>query len=205
MQKDELLNYWYYFCSLCQELDNTRQYVDHRTIHTENGVKLANGSTYSTIFLKLFLASAIEFETIGKVLCKNINSEFRMNSNIVAITETITEKFPNIGHTTVTTDFETLCPLLGWKIKVDGKKKSVDGLPWWTSYTQIKHKRYEFFSEANLRNCIDSLSALLVLELYLAMQTLNSVSELSGRCAYFHFRYGHEPFWVRCPNNLPDF
>lgn len=207
MNSKEVMHYWYYFCSLCSQLNATRNYVDHRTTEC-NGIQvLANANTYSNEFLKILLSTASEFETVGKLLCKEISPGFNEKSNIVHITDTITKQYPNIGQTIVTTDFQVLTPLLNWSVQSnDCGQNFITGLPWWTAYTDVKHHRYDCFNEATLEHCIDALASLLVLELYLAMKVTGSVSNLSTHsCEYFHFRYGHEQFWVRCPQNLPDF
>lgn len=207
MNKEEILHYWYYFCSLCSQLERTREYVEHKTIRRDGKLILENGNTYSNEFLKLLLASASEFETVGKLLCKEIDSNFNEKSNVVSIAKTILNAYPDIGQTVVTSDFQILSPLLAWRIGQNEKNQEyMSGLTWWDAYTHIKHKRYTYYSEATLENCINALASLLVLELYLAMKVLGSVSDLSTHsCDYFYFRYGHEAFWVRCPNNLPDF
>lgn len=206
MDERVIKHYWHYFCSLCEQLDKTRQYVEHHAMSDSNNPYFENGKTYSNEFMKILLATASEFETVGKLLCKEIDSQLPTCGNIVKISDTILKKFPNIGKTQVFSDYATFLPLANWKIEPDKYGNStVCGLEWWRIYTELKHSRYVSFPKANLENCIYALASLLVLELYLAMQALGSVSSLSGRCPYFHFRYGHEPYWVRCPDNLPDF
>ena len=207
MKSQEVMHFWYYFCSLCSQLNYTKQYVDHKTIE-KNGQKiLANGNTYSNEFLKILLLAASEFETIGKILCKEIDPQFKETGNIIAITETILKRYPNIIKTVVTTDFQTLAPLSDWKIKVTSSyRKKCSGLNWWSAYTNLKHQRYNCFSVATLEQCINALASVLVFELYLAMHVVGSVSDLSTHeCEYYDFRYGHEQLWTRCPQNLPDF
>jgi hypothetical protein len=206
MEHQELMHYWYYFCSLCSQLNHTKQYVDHNTVDKNGKRELANGDTFSNEFLKILLSSASEFETVGKLLCKEIDPNNEKN-NIISISETILNQYPNIIQTTVTTDFQDLIPLSKWEVSVDssGQKKIV-GLDWWRAYTNIKHKRYAYFQEATLKHCINALASLLVIELYLGMHVNKSVSDLSTHgCDYFYFRYGHEQFWVKCPQSLPDF
>lgn len=207
MNREEILHYWYYFCSLCTQLERTREYVEHKAIRKGLQYVLENRSTYSNEFLKLLLATASEFETVGKLLCKQIDPGFNDKGNIISITETILRAYPNIGYTIISTDFQVFAPLCEWNISTnENSRKHMIGLPWWDAYTHIKHRRFECYSEATLENCINALASLLVLELYLAMKALGTVSDLSThRCDYFYFRYGHEALWVRCPNNLPDF
>lgn len=205
MDQKEIMHYWYYFCSLCSQLNDTRQYVDHSTVDKSGITVLANGDTYSNEFLKILLSSSSEFETVGKLLCKSIDKDFKGKSNIVLISETILSKYPNIVKTRIATDYEDLVPLSEWKI-VDNANKKVEGLGWWRAYTDIKHARYENFKSATLKNCIDALGSLLVFELYLSMDATGSVSNLSAYgCDYFSFEYGVEHFYVKGLQDLPDF
>ncbi len=87
MCREEVLHYWYYFCSLCSQLERTREYVEHRAFYKDDKYILENGSTYSNEFLKLLLATASEFETVGKLLCKEVNPKFKKKSNVCYITK----------------------------------------------------------------------------------------------------------------------
>jgi len=159
MDKQEIMHYWYYFCSLCTQLNNTRQYVDHKTSEQDAEFVLVNRNTCSNEFLKILLSSASEFETIGKLLCKEIDSSFKDNSNIINITKTIRKRYPRINETVVTSDFQELVPLLKWRIeKQDDGNEACAGLDWWKAYTRIKHHRYDSFHMATLENCINALA-----------------------------------------------
>lgn len=206
MDKNEFMHYWYYCCSLCTQLQKTREYVEHKPIYKDGTLLFANANTYSNEFLKILLATAAEFETIGKLLCKENNQNFNDKSDIVKISEAILQKYPKIGETKIGTDFGVFQPLSGWKIATnDEGKKYVDGLAWWRAYTDIKHQRYNFYSSATLENAINALASLLALELYLGKVIMGSVSDLSGSCDYFFIPYGHMPLKVRCTEMLPDF
>ena len=207
MSNQEIMHYWYYFCSICQQLEATRQYIDHRTVEHDGQLVFENGSAYSNAFLQILLLASSEFETVGKLLCKEIEPGYSDRSNILEISETILSHFPQIGQTCIQSDFFIFRPLEKWLITKNEKgNQHVEGLKWWDGYCNIKHKRYDFFKEANLENCIFATASLLVLELYLSMVLSGNVSNLSSHaCPYYYFQYGHEQYWVRCSQNLPDF
>ena len=204
MTEKEVKHYWNYFCSLCRRLENTRQFVDHSSDSNE----LKNASVNSFEFQQIILLSAMEFENISKAICLDIDSNFNLqNANIKKITETILQKYPKIGDTVVTTDYQTLQPLKDWKIIVDSTtgKKTVGGIPWWDDYSNIKHQTFWKFNLATLNNAVSALSSLMVLELYLMKSTLGSVMmSLSTECDYFNCVY---PGAILCNGEtpLPDF
>ena len=166
VSEKEVKHYWNYFCSLCKRLDNTRQFVDH----SSNNNELKNASVNSFEFQQIILLSAMEFENVSKAICLSIDSNFNIqNANIRKITETILQKYPRIGETEITSDYQTLRPLENWKVvtdPADGKKR-VEGVSWWDDYSNIKHQTFWKFNLATLNNAVSALAALMVMELYL--------------------------------------
>ena len=93
MSEKEVKHYWNYFCSLCNRLDKTRQYVDHSSENNE----LKNANVNSFEFQQIILLASMEFENIGKAICLNIDSNFNLqNANIRKISETILQKYPSM-------------------------------------------------------------------------------------------------------------
>ena len=204
MSEKEVKHYWNYFCSLCKRLDNTRQFVDH----SSNNNELKNASVNSFEFQQIILLSAMEFENVSKAICLSIDSNFNIqNANIRKITETILQKYPRIGETEITSDYQTLRPLENWKVvtdPADGKKR-VEGVSWWDDYSNIKHQTFWKFNLATLNNAVSALAALMVMELYLMQSMLGStMMSLSIECDYFNSEY---PGAILCAEGkaLPDF
>lgn len=204
MTKSEIISYWRYFCALSDQLVKTTQYVDHSTDSEGNTI---NGSTYSYEFFKILMLASSEFEVVGKSLCKEAGVKLRNNANIVKLTETILNYYPNIINTEVITNYKTIYPLKNW---TTGKNEKGDdiviGIPWWDAYNNTKHHRFEQFKDANLDNCIAALSSLMVLELYLSQVALGSLDDLdTAACSYFENVYGTFLIGSQSSSKLPDF
>jgi hypothetical protein len=154
-------SYWHYLLMLERDFNNTLQYV-----HLDD----KNLNTYSLEFSKQLINISTEFETIAKMLCKEINGNTA--GNISQYKETIIHKFPKIWSTPVYIDKYNqmeFYPLKNWKEK-GGK------LGWWTAYNNIKHERHKYFREANLKNVLDSLGSLLIIETYLYKISFKNIS-----------------------------
>ena len=204
MTEKEIKHYWNYFCSLCKRLDSTRQYIDHSSESNE----LKNASVNSFEFQQIIILASMEFENISKAICLNIDNDFNLsNANIKKITETILQKYPNIGETVITSDYQTLQPLKDWRIivDIDSGKKSVSGISWWDDYSNIKHQTFWKFNLATLKNAVNALASLMVLELYLMQSIIGSVKmSLEIECEYFNNEYSGA---ILCTEgeDLPDF
>lgn len=203
LSEKEVKHYWNYFCSLCKRLDKTKQYVDHSSENNE----LKNATVNSFEFQQIILLASMEFENISKAICLNIDSNFNLqNANIRKISETILHKYPSIGQTTIRTDYQVLQPLKNWKIATDENgKKYVDGIQWWDDYSNIKHQTFWKFNLTTLKNAVDALASLMVLELYLMQINLGDLMmSLNIESEYFSNEYAGA---ILCSkgNNLPDF
>lgn len=205
--KDIRIN-WYYFCSLASQLQKTTQFVDHVT---DQDGRIINGETFSNEFAKILLLACSEFEVIAKSLCKESGIILRWNANIVSITKEILKLYPNINQTEISTPYQTYKPLEKWHIVLAQTKKGnlsdkVAGIDWWDFHNNIKHNRSDYFKEATLRSCIDSMSSLMVLELYLCRKVLKNLDLISKiSCEYFSFKYGLFYLAGSYGDDLPDF
>ena len=145
-------SYWHYFLILEKDFKETLNYV-----HLDE----ANLKTFSFEFAKLLVNISTEFETICKLICKEIDGS--SSGNIKEYKETILNKFPKIWSTPVYIDKASqteIHPLKKWET-VGGR------LEWWNAYNNIKHERHKYFEEATLKNSLYALGGLLILEVYL--------------------------------------
>lgn len=208
MDENDIKTNWYYFRSLTKQLHDTEQFVDHSL--DKNGI-LVNGSTCSYEFAKILMLSASEFEVIAKALCEEKKIKILWNANIVTITKEIIGAYPEIGNTNITTPYQTFQPLVEWNIKQVKNQKGnlidkVDGIQWWYDHNGVKHNRKQSFLSATLKNCIDSLASVMVLELYLSQQAIGNVEMITMiGCDYFECNYGASYIVEHLQNELPDF
>ena len=145
-------SYWHYFLILEEDFKNTLRYI----YLTES-----NFETYSAEYAKQLISISIEFETICKLLCQEIDNS--KPGNIGQYKGTILTKFPHIWSTPIFIDQQNhmkIFPLEEWKEKGGT-------LRWWTDYNDIKHTRHLNFNKATLKNTLYALGSLLILESYL--------------------------------------
>ncbi len=208
MTEEDIRSNWYYYCALVRQLQQTEQFVDHSV--GENGVWV-NGMVFSNEFAKILMLAASEFEVVSKSLCKEIESSFNSKANIVRISKTILEEFPRIGETAITTPYTRVKPLKEWKISIKtddngNNSEFVEGLDWWNDNNEVKHNRRNSFSMANLKNCIEALASLLVIEMYLSQRAIGNFDFIVATgCEYFSTDFEPCNLVTHKSNNLPDF
>lgn len=144
---------WNYYLALERDLSSTFNYVECCT---------DNYKTYSIEFEKIFLSICAEFDSVVKDFAVmnstakrpcNIKDAFDLlnGSNSLDFSTLSVRLLLNQGH--------QLRPLSDWS--KGGYKK----LGWWGSYTEIKHDRSSSYKNANLKNCLDSLASLYLVEI----------------------------------------
>lgn len=149
-------NYLNHYLLLEEDFKTTTEYV---TLCKDNY------STYSTAYLKLLLTIGSEIDVMLEFLAKLYEP---------------TTKEKGFGCSKILLKHET--DIKSLEILVRNEDFSVfpwdcTSIPeWWTAYNEIKHNRYEdaimfnsakkYYQFANLQNVLNSLAALLSLELY---------------------------------------
>ena len=139
-------SYWQYFLAIEADFAATARYVE---------ICQDNFKTYSVEYAKLLLASASEIDVLCKLLCKKLDPDAkRCNINdyracIAAWTQLHTEK--------------VLVRRYNIELKPWGNWSENSNPKWWSSYTNVKHHRDQYYSEANLENCLNSIAALFAL------------------------------------------
>jgi hypothetical protein len=150
------LIHWNYFLALEADLVEVARYIEFAE---------PNFPTYSVELAHLLLAAGSEVDVVLKEICIHFGAE-RMATSIDGYRSVIGEHMPWFMEETVHVfRFRlTLRPWADWKS---------EGSPdWWRSYNKVKHERSKHFSEANLRNVLNAMAALLVAVHYFYMFTL---------------------------------
>jgi hypothetical protein len=152
--------HWNYFIALERDLESVSRYIEFAK---------PNYGVYSIELAHLLFAAASEVDAIAKLLCQILDPKAqRENINhyrpvlVAGLADlTVTEVFvPRYGL--------TLVPWDNW-----AKAKKANPL-WWKSYNQVKHQRDTHFAEATLKNALNALSALLVLNYHYYAHALSS-------------------------------
>lgn len=144
---------WNYYLALERALSSTFNYVE---------CCIDNYKTYSIEFEKIYLSICAEFDSVFKDYAamksmakrpNNIEVAFNLlnSSNSLGFTKLSVQVLADQGH--------QLQPLNDWS---NGRYKKLE---WWGNYNEVKHDRASFFINANLKNCLNSLAALFLIEL----------------------------------------
>jgi hypothetical protein len=144
---DQLI--WQYFLALESDLESISRYIE---------INIDNYKVYSAEISKVLICSAMEFESLSKKLIKHSCPD-KKSGNIGEIKGSLLSLFPYIGKCQVILDRPKIClnPFYGWEN---------NNLEWWDAYGDIKHDRIKNYFKANLKNCINALAALGVINIY---------------------------------------
>lgn len=150
MTRDELLcNYWNYYLHLENKIIGTQNYVEWNEHNYE---------TFSNEFASIIQVTGAELDNFFKAYC---GIEGR-NYSITNYADFILNDFPEITEQKVRIRDKgmELQPFNGWDTA-----QASQSLEWWQGYNDIKHNRYINFQKANLKNSLNILGALYILEI----------------------------------------
>jgi hypothetical protein len=141
---------WNFYLSLDNDLLNLSRYIEF----SEN-----NYDTFSIEISRMLFAAGSEIDVIAKQLCKILEAG-STPSRINQYRDVVMHNIPRFASEKVFIDRYGL-EFQPWSNWNEGKSPN-----WWLSYNHVKHQRDLYFKEANLKNVINSLGALLILNFY---------------------------------------
>ena len=152
-------HHWNYFLAIEKDLENLSRYIEF----TEDNLK-----AYSIELTHILLSASSEVDVVMKQLCALIAPTQPANNidNYRNIVKTHLTDF--IDEEIFIDRFElTFQPWENWK--------GNNNPDWWRSHNNVKHQRNDHFKEANLKNAINAVGALLLTVVY-----------------YYKFAFSHE-------------
>lgn len=158
MDEAEVLNHWQYFLVLEKDIIRLKDYI---AIHQDNY------GAYSFELSKLLQLACAEIDSVCRVLCKIIDpntdyfDESTYSGKISLYKSRILDTYPKLTKSEIHIPGFSI-KLIPWE---DWENK--DSPKWWEEYNLVKHYRHSCFKKANLKNTLFSMSALMVLILYL--------------------------------------
>ena len=149
--------HWNYYIALENDLGRVARYIEFIE---------ANFKTYSIELAHILLASSSEIDVVMKELCVLL-SPSKKPENINEYRKIIKEKLSSfIDEKAYSHRYGlTLSPWSNWQ----GEQNP----DWWKSYNNVKHQRNIYFNEANLKNVLNSIAALMIVNLYYYREKLN--------------------------------
>jgi hypothetical protein len=142
--------YWNYFISIEDDLYRLSRFIEFDQ---------KNENVFSIELVRLLISSSSEFEVVAKELCR-IKDSGKITRNINDIRNNLLLFYPNIF------DLEIIVSRFGLKYKPLINWKTGVNCDWWASYNSVKHQRNNKYEDANLKNVINSIGALYIINLY---------------------------------------
>jgi len=144
------LLHWNYFLALEDDLDRASRFIEFSEL---------NFPVYSIELVHLFLAACSEIDVVLKALCR-IKVPRRKHWTIDHYQEVVKKHFPELVNEEIQIPRFglTLSPFENWT----AQRNPI----WWRSHNNVKHQRNDHYSEANLKNVLNSVSALALVTLY---------------------------------------
>ena len=143
-------HHWNYFLAIEKNLENVSRYIEFNK---------QNFKTYSIELTHILLSASSEVDVIMKQLCLLLGKK---TNNIDEYRGAIMGIIPDFADENIFINRYGLV-LRPW----DNWMKSPAINPdWWRGYNNVKHKRHKHFEDANLKNAINAVSALLITVVY---------------------------------------
>jgi len=145
------LHHWQYFLAVEADLHRLSRFIEFSA---------DNFRTYSIELVRILLASSAEVDIVAQQLCENLGPGRHMG-NMDDYRLVIVEAMPILG------DAEVEIPRYGLTLRPWDNWRENRNPDWWRAYNAVKHQRHERYSEANLKNILNSVCGLFLLLLFL--------------------------------------
>ena len=144
------LLHWNYFLALENDLERASRFIEFSE---------SNFNVYSIELVHLFLAACSEIDVVLKALCQ-IKNPRRKHWTIDNYQETVAKHFPELKNENIQ------IPRFGLSLTPFENWTPSRNPIWWRSHNKVKHQRNDHYAEANLKNVLNSVSALALVTLY---------------------------------------
>lgn len=143
-------HHWSYYLAIQKDLEKISRYIEFCN---------DNLNTYSVELAHILLSASSEVDVVMKQLCE-IVAPGGTFENINQYKAAITTHIPGLvnEHIAIPRYGMTHKPWENWN-----RSQNPD---WWRSYNRVKHYRNDHYSEANLKNTVNAVGALLITSVY---------------------------------------
>jgi hypothetical protein len=169
--------HWNYFFSLEDDVLSLSRWIE---------LCADNESVYSIELARLLMTASAEADVVAKALCKSVSPDSRASS-INAYQKVLLPIFPHLPQAAVS------IPRFGQRMSPWENWASADTPPdWWTANNKVKHHRASNFSDANLKNVLNSISGLFILLILLDAQS--NLSLIPGPRVFEPLSYAYRDY-----------
>lgn len=151
--------FWSHYLSLENNLKEISEYI---AIHK------ANYESYSFKNMQLYFSVCTDIDSILKHIRGNLNLEPVKQPNMGHHRKMLLKHFPIIGQVKVFLDISNEKRTLQPFKPLPNEDESFE---WWSAYNDVKHQRPEKFNQANIKNLLNALAALHILNLLYAISS----------------------------------
>ena len=150
IEQRELFPHWQYLLALDSDLDRLSRYIEFAP---------DNLGCYSLELARILMMASAEVDVVAKQLCERIDPE-SSHRNIVDYRKAITRQYDQFvdGTVYVFNDSLELHPWSQWRTE--------DSPLWWRANNAVKHSRHTHYAEANLKNALNAVGALMLLAIH---------------------------------------
>ncbi|MBS1363753.1 MAG: hypothetical protein HPY96_05910 [Bacilli bacterium] len=165
-RKEFCKHHWEYYLVLEKDFLQSERYVSFELgeDYLYDGIEhdnCGNSKTFSNEFIKQYQAICSEVDVILKSICLELGNQ-SANDMKNGYTPIVLQNWVNINAQKVRFKDLELQPFSNWQ--QEPNYKSPD---WWTPYNNVKHERLFNYHKANLKNVLNALAGLYILENYL--------------------------------------
>lgn len=150
MIRDDFEKYhWEYYLLLEQEFDKLKIYIEPNE---------DNSGTYSMEFVRHLTSICAEIDSVFKTICNIDQATHADTGDYYPI---MTAKYPSITEQSVRGYNMSIMPFKDWNSRATSRS-----LDWFGAFNDVKHSRVAAFKKANLKNTLQALAGLYILEMY---------------------------------------
>lgn len=166
MTRDEFCKYhWDYYLVLEKDFLEIERYVsfdlgENYLYNNQTIYEIGNSNCFSNEFIKQYQAICSEIDVILKNICAEINTNSTADK-MPKYTDEILSQFSNLPMQKVQLKDYELQPFINWS-----SSPNYNAPDWWSPYNKVKHERLLNYKQANLKNTLNALAALYILEQY---------------------------------------
>lgn len=150
LQKQSIIH-WNYFIALENDISQFSRFLE---------IAESNFSSYSIELGRILFAASSEVDVVAKKYCKILEHNCPAD-NIGNYKTIITKYHPDFNS------IKVHLPRFGLTLTPWNKWRTDTQPLWWRAYTKVKYERHEHFAEANLKNALNAVAALYVLQIFL--------------------------------------
>ena len=163
-RKEFCKHHWEYYLVLEKDFLQSERYIsfdlgENYLYDNMEHSNIGNSLTFSNEYIKQYQAICSEVDVILKSICKELDNP-NANRMDIGYTPAIFTKWPSIQTQKVRFRDIELQPLSNWT------NIPYHSPNWWSPYNDVKHERIDNYKSANLKNVLNALAGLFILENY---------------------------------------